>query len=301
MATARKLTPRAMKVMASKLASHIMDEKIAYSKRTVSRLRQSNRFPDDDDYEVYIGKSVAANQRTAEGALEAKSNELVSLQRISGAVRYKDPNTFYGVMKARPYYYHRPWIYRPTSVGDYKELVAATNYANATVERLYAWQSKSKIAQQANRPLVLLIRQGGEQVQPVVSGVPDASQLNAGSELFLVNTSTWAALAEALSVERWKSDGIMYQAAKLTAMKYRRVDVSFTYGNDKYGPRLGIPYATKYMRPMIRLALRGTATGRIKFSKPGRNIRRGTSPYSNSGQRKRYAQRQERRRNRRRR
>lgn len=272
---APKLTVKQVEVMASGMADHIAGEKIAYSKRTIKNLASSGRFPADDDYESYLGKRVAASTRNASGVLEAKLPERVSLERISGAQRYKDPKKFFGVMQARPLNYARPWIFRPTHVGDYTDLVNAANMIDQRVMQFYRQQgSINAIARKATRPLLLVVRQPDGTVLPAVRNVPDSTQIEPGTELFLVNTSTWAAYAEALSVERYKMNGIMYHAAQVAAMRYRRVDITYTYSNDKYGPQLNLPYSSKYMRPVIRLALRGTPTGRIKFSKPGRNMRR---------------------------
>lgn len=281
MVAAKKLdgNPGVINVMASNMAKHITQEKIDYTWRTISKLRASKRFPPDNNFESYLGRRVSLRTRNASGALEAKAQSRLSRERIQNLTRSQSPEIFFRTMLAKEYEYVRPWVFRPISVGSTKELVDAVNYANATATRLYSWQARGPIVQAAARALLLVIRQPNGRTYPVVSGVPDASRLTRGSELFLVNTSTWAAYAEAVSVEIWKQDGMLYHTAKLTAAKFPKIDVTFTYTNNHYGPKLGLPLGVApngklYMRPVIKLSLRGEGGGKRSFSKPGRNIRR---------------------------
>lgn len=276
----RKFTQEALETTVTNMAKTIATAKVEVTKNVISRLRIGRKFPQDNRYYAYIGKNVAANTRDATGALVAKTPEVVRFERLVSPQLYKDPEAFFRIMVAKPLNYVRPWVFRPLHVSSPEELIEAVVYAYRLATRLYQMQAARFPVYKVN-PILLLIRHTDNTVQTVVSGVPDASQLRKGSELLLVNTSQWAAYAEALSVERWKTNGMMYQAAQMAAKKYPNINVNYTYTNtiDNKNFNLGIPIVHRpkpMMIPVIRFGLRwgDNRTRRLKFSKPGRNIRR---------------------------
>ena len=74
-------------------------------------------------------------------------------------------------------------------------------------------------------------------------------------------------------MERARTGGIMFQAAKDAKRKYKGLVIQYTY---THLSKLGLPAVHNYGVPVIRIGFRGNPI-KSKISRPGRNIRRRNS------------------------
>lgn len=282
------LTPEKVHTMASNMVEHISKQKRLVTDRTIRKLQNQGRFPKDNNYEAFLGRTVGANIRTPEGVLQVRPKSVYVQDVFNNAQRFKNPDVFHATVAKYPSYYTRPWGFRPLGLTNVEDMVKALQFAYNETQRLQAryfgpFKTGAYLAS-----LLTIIRQPDGTSQAAASGYNvEARRLQAGSELILVNFNPWAAAIEALSVEKYRDVGIMYQAAKVTARKYKALDISFTYTNmnSKRYLNVGLPLTHNMMIPVIRISMRGGNKASQRFSKPGRNIRSGISPWSNTEQR----------------
>jgi len=214
--------------------------KIELTQRTLAKLARVGRWPDDDNYRVYLGRGRSQ--------------------------RYKDPATFFRVMKAKPNLYPRRWVFEPNDVGSTELLVEAIAYAYMHSVRASLKHHKSGRLKAS----FLMLEKLPTGHYRVMTTPPFKSDVTRDTEFLVLNFAEYASTIEAHAYQRVRDGGVMYLAAKMTEKKFKSLVVTFQYMNMD---RMGLPLTHKYMVPVIRIGMRGNKqVGKI--SRPGKNLRR---------------------------
>lgn len=275
----KELNAQNLKTTASNLARFINDNKILITQQTLTRLAQRDRFPKDrQDIRVYVGRKVSERTRDLDGVLKPRSQANRQLNQLSGSQLFKDVNKFFRIAKHRPFDYDRPWFFQPVrGVGNVRLLLDAVKFTYQMTAQRYA-SAANKMRGLVNPSQLLILRKEPDE-STELAVLSSEQDLSPQVEFYIVNPSNWAARAEGASVEMWRTDGLMYHAAYLARQRFPEIDINFTYTNLNTVDRpkylnLSLPLAHRGMVPVVRLSLRGGRTSRVRFSRPGRNIRR---------------------------
>ena len=184
----------------------------------------------------------------------------------SDSNRFKNVEMFFKYTKKNPLLYQKRWRFEPNDVMNAEKLKEAGDFVFYRARQYSTTTGHIRTGTMFQGLMYLVKPVEGATPKPFFGDI----KVQRSTELWIASVTEYASSVEAHSVERARTGGIMFQAAKDAKARYKGLVVQYTYTSLE---KLGLPPLHHYAIPVIRIGFRGK-TMKSKNRSPGRNIRR---------------------------
>lgn len=224
-----------VRASATRAAQFVQDKKIELSRKVITEQQYAGRFPD----------------------------EYVSYSGTVGRNPFRDPETFFRVMRTRAKDYRQRFTFLPAANAAYRKLLDAAELAYRTViQQAYRYGVKSG---NYRGSFILFTRQGA--TRTALTSLDALENATQEAIFEILSPLAYASTVEANALYHAQLGGVLYHAAEVVRRAYPNLAVRYVYHK---AAAFNLPH--KYDVPVLSIGSRESL--RDKVTKPGKNYRR---------------------------